>query len=65
TLVYAANGSSVKNTIINGSVVMENRQVLTLDEAEVIAQARRLTPRVVEHAGLKRGVTPVKTTLYD
>lgn len=44
---------------------MENRQVLTLDEGEVVEQARRLAPRVVERAGLKRGVTPVMTTLYD
>lgn len=65
TLVYAATGSSVKNSIINGTVVMENRQVLTLDEGEIVEQARRLTPRVVERAGLKRGVTPVMTTLYD
>jgi hypothetical protein len=30
-----------------------------------VEQARRLAPRVVERAGLKRGVTPVMTTLYD
>ncbi len=65
TLVYAATGSSVKNTIINGTLVMEKRKVLTLDEEEILEQARRLAPRVVERAGLKRGLTPVTTTLYD
>lgn len=65
TLVYAANGNSVKNTLIDGQIVMENRTVLTLDEAEIIEQARRLAPRVVACAGLQRGKTPVHTTLYD
>ncbi len=65
TLVYAATGSSVKNTIINGTLVMEKRKVLTLDEEEILEQARRLAPKVVERAGLKRGLTPVTTTLYD
>jgi 5-methylthioadenosine/S-adenosylhomocysteine deaminase len=65
TLVYAATGGSVKHSIIDGRLVMEDRRVLTLDEGEVIEQARRLTERVVARSGLKRGLIPVTTTLYD
>jgi len=38
-LVYAARGQDVSHTIINGRVVMENRQLLTLDLEEVMARA--------------------------
>ena len=38
-LVYAARGQDVSHTIINGRVVMENRQLLTLDLKEVMAKA--------------------------
>ena len=32
-LVYAAHGDDVRTTIVNGRVLMRDRQVLTLDEA--------------------------------
>ncbi len=38
-LVYAARGQDVSHTIINGRLVMENRQLLTLDLKEVMARA--------------------------
>ena len=38
-LVYAARGQDVSHAIINGRLVMENRQLLTLDLKEVIAKA--------------------------
>jgi 5-methylthioadenosine/S-adenosylhomocysteine deaminase len=38
-LVYAARGQDVSHTIINGRLVMENRQLLTLDLEEVMARA--------------------------
>jgi 5-methylthioadenosine/S-adenosylhomocysteine deaminase len=65
TLVYAATGNSVKHSMINGTLVMENRRVLTLNEGEVIEQARRLTERVVARSGLKRSQIPITTSLYD
>lgn len=40
-MVYAARGSDVDTTIINGRVVMENRRLLTLDLDRVIADVRR------------------------
>ena len=38
-LVYAANGSNVDTTIVNGQVLMENRELTLLDEAEVLEKA--------------------------
>jgi 5-methylthioadenosine/S-adenosylhomocysteine deaminase len=45
-LVYVARGDDVRNTIVDGKVLMRNRQVRTLDAAAVIADANRLAARV-------------------
>jgi cytosine/adenosine deaminase-related metal-dependent hydrolase len=37
-LVYSATGDSVETVIIDGKIVMEKRQVLTIDEDEVLAK---------------------------
>lgn len=39
-LVYSSFGSDVHTTIIDGKIVMEDRQVLTLDEEEVMREAQ-------------------------
>lgn len=36
-LVYAARGGDVLHSVINGRLVMHNRQILTLDEASIVA----------------------------
>lgn len=41
-LVYAAKGSDVRTTIINGVLVMDERRLLTLDLAETMARVREL-----------------------
>ncbi len=38
-LVYSAKGTDVKSTIVNGKVLMEDYEVLSIDEEEVISQA--------------------------
>lgn len=38
-LVFAANGSCVDTTIINGQVVMRGRELLTVEEPKVLAEA--------------------------
>ena len=38
-LVYCANGADVKNVIVNGKVIMKNREVKTLDEDKILAEA--------------------------
>lgn len=40
TIVYAAETSNVETVIIDGRIVMQNGQLLTLDENEVIAEAK-------------------------
>jgi 5-methylthioadenosine/S-adenosylhomocysteine deaminase len=51
-LVYATHGDDVKTTIVNGRVLMRDRKVTTLDEAAVLADARRLAVQV------RQAVTP-------
>ena len=50
-LVYAARGADVVHSVINGRIVMEDRRVLTLDEAEILGRMR-------EVAEIVRRVTP-------
>jgi len=38
-LVYSATGADVRDVIIDGKPVMENRRLLTLDEEEILAKA--------------------------
>lgn len=45
-LVYVTRGDDVRNTIVNGKVLMRDRKVTTLNEAEVIAQAKTLSQKV-------------------
>ncbi|MGH9116884.1 MAG: amidohydrolase family protein [Acidimicrobiales bacterium] len=40
-LVYSARGSDVRTVIVDGDVVVRDGSVLTLDEPEVLARARR------------------------
>jgi 5-methylthioadenosine/S-adenosylhomocysteine deaminase len=47
-IVYVTRGDDVRTTIVNGKVLMRNRQVLTLDRAAVIADANRLAQKVRE-----------------
>jgi 5-methylthioadenosine/S-adenosylhomocysteine deaminase len=45
-LVYVTRGDDVKTTIVNGKVLMRDRKVLTLNAAQVLAQARALADTV-------------------
>jgi 5-methylthioadenosine/S-adenosylhomocysteine deaminase len=45
-LVYATRGDDVTTTIVNGKILMKDRQVRTLDKAAVIADANRLAAKV-------------------
>jgi 5-methylthioadenosine/S-adenosylhomocysteine deaminase len=45
-LVYVTRGDDVRTTIVNGKVLMRDRQVRTLTRATVIADANRLAQRV-------------------
>ena len=42
SLVYCANGSDVDTVIIDGRIVMKNREVLTIDEREVLKKGNEV-----------------------
>ena len=45
-LVYVSRGDDVRNTIVAGRVLMRDRQVLTLNRADVLRDARAMAERV-------------------
>jgi 5-methylthioadenosine/S-adenosylhomocysteine deaminase len=45
-LVYVTRGDDVKTTIVNGRMLMRDRNVLTLDESRVLSDARALAEKV-------------------
>jgi len=47
-LVYVARGDDVRTTVVNGKVLMRDRQMRTLDERVVLADARALAKKVRE-----------------
>jgi 5-methylthioadenosine/S-adenosylhomocysteine deaminase len=50
-LVYVTRGDDVRTTIVNGKVLMKDRQVRTLNRAAVIADANRFALKVKEAVG--------------
>ncbi|HJS59839.1 MAG TPA: amidohydrolase [Vicinamibacteria bacterium] len=50
-LVYAAKGADVRHSVIEGSVVMRDRRVLTLDEGAVLAEAEAWRKKVAASVG--------------
>jgi 5-methylthioadenosine/S-adenosylhomocysteine deaminase len=47
-LVYAARGNDVSHSIINGQLVMENRNLLTLDVDDIMAMAKNKSKQILE-----------------
>ena len=45
-MVYAARGADVVHSIINGMIVMRNRQLTTLDEKKILADMAILTEQI-------------------
>ncbi|HTM25989.1 MAG TPA: amidohydrolase [Vicinamibacterales bacterium] len=45
-LVYVTRGDDVTTTIVNGKILMRNRQVLTVDRRQVLADARAFADKV-------------------
>lgn len=52
SLVYSAVASDVRTTIIDGQVVMRDGELLTMNEAVVIAEANREADALAKRAGL-------------
>jgi 5-methylthioadenosine/S-adenosylhomocysteine deaminase len=51
-LVYSAQSSDVKSVIIDGSLVMHDRELLTMDEGAIIEEANRESSLLRERAGI-------------
>lgn len=51
-LVYSAQTSDVRTTIIDGRVVMRDRQLLTLNESDVLSEANHEAEALAQRAGL-------------
>ena len=49
-LVYSAEASDVDTVIIDGRVVMHDRQLLTVDEAETVANANSEAEKLIARA---------------
>jgi 5-methylthioadenosine/S-adenosylhomocysteine deaminase len=52
-LVYVTRGTDVQNTIVNGRILMRDRQLKTLNRDAVIADANRLAARVRAAVGIR------------
>jgi cytosine/adenosine deaminase-related metal-dependent hydrolase len=52
-LVYAGSGTDVDTVIIDGRIIMENRDVKTLKEREIIGEARERASALLERTGVK------------
>ncbi|PKN94200.1 MAG: hydrolase [Chloroflexi bacterium HGW-Chloroflexi-6] len=48
-ILFGFRDSMITGTIVNGQVLMKDRQLLTLNEAKIAAQARKLAPKVWEN----------------
>lgn len=51
-LAYAASGSDVKHSIIDGKLVMFDRKLLTINEREVIEEAEKAAWDVYNRTGI-------------
>lgn len=52
-LVYSANGNDVDTVIVDGRILMKNREVLTLKEDEVLGRAQEVFEGLLEKSGWK------------
>ena len=57
TVVFAAQGSDVDTVVIDGQVIMAGREVLTMDEEAIVADAKRRKVEVAERANVV-GIDP-------
>ena len=57
-LVYSASACDVNTTIVNGRILMKDRQLTTIDIKDTIAQANHLCQAVMARAGISSVVKP-------
>ncbi|MHA2005434.1 MAG: amidohydrolase family protein, partial [Candidatus Thorarchaeota archaeon] len=49
-LVYQATGSEVETVIVDGRVIMDKRQMMTINEEDVLANAQKAAENLAERA---------------
>ncbi len=52
-LVYSASGDSVETVFIDGKIIMEDRQVKTVDEEEILERCQECAVGILERSGVK------------
>lgn len=52
TLVESVNSKDVTDVIVNGKIIMQNREVLTLDEAKILYDSKQALKRMAVRAGI-------------
>jgi 5-methylthioadenosine/S-adenosylhomocysteine deaminase len=50
-LVYAARGSDVSTVIVNGRIVVKNREILSFDLQETCSQVRKIAGKLARNKG--------------
>jgi cytosine/adenosine deaminase-related metal-dependent hydrolase len=55
-LVYSANSANVRHSIVDGMVIMKDREILTVDEGEIRAEALAFT-EIVRETVIESGET--------
>jgi 5-methylthioadenosine/S-adenosylhomocysteine deaminase len=54
-VVYAAKGSDVDTVVIDGKIVVQHCQVLTMDEERIVREARDRAAKLYQRAGVVGG----------
>jgi len=52
SLVFAAQGSDVNTVVIDGKFIMRGREMQTMDEKKIVAEARRRMPEIAARANV-------------
>jgi cytosine/adenosine deaminase-related metal-dependent hydrolase len=53
TLVYAATGGEVDTVVVDGQIVVEQGQLLSMDEEEIIVEAQQHADALYKRAGIE------------
>jgi cytosine/adenosine deaminase-related metal-dependent hydrolase len=51
-VVYTATGRDVDVVVVDGKVLVQNGELLTMNEKEIVEEAKKRSREVVERAGL-------------
>ncbi|KAJ6022833.1 hypothetical protein N7499_008152 [Penicillium canescens] len=58
-VVYTATGRDVELVVVDGKVVVNNGELITMDEHEIVREAQKRSKEVVKRAGLDGRVQPI------